>query len=422
MGRRRGFFAELQHQSAVAARQREQAARAAYRQQAAAAREAERAAAQAERARASAARASEADQKRAQAEAKRLHIEAREAEVNQLNANLAAIYDELDNLLAATLDIDDFVDLESLRVSAQHPPFSRPDLEQPTPAPPPVTVPAEPTFVAPPAPSGLGGLLGKKKHAEAVEAATRSHAEAVAQWQRQVAEIPTYQARNEQLFREAEQRRLAALAQARAEYDAECAVREKEAEARNAELDTLISGLAYGASEAVEEYIGIVISNTVYPQELALDHEFRFEPSTAELRLRVLLPPPQSFPTVKAYRYTKATDEITSSELPQKEQKDRYERVVHQVALRSVHEVLEADRRGVIRSVSLEVGTNTLDAGTGHPVYVPFVALAVDRERFLHIDLRNAVPPAALAHLGASVSKNPAALSPIDPRGVRSGS
>jgi len=38
---------------------------------------------------------------------------------------------------------------------------------------------------------------------------------------------------------------------------------------------------------------------------------------------------------------------------------------VHQVALRSFHEVFEADRRGLIRSISLEVGTETIDPATG---------------------------------------------------------
>ncbi len=78
------------------------------------------------------ARASAAEQKAAAREAKRLHEEARLAEVASLNAQLAETFDELDSILSATLDVDDFVDLEQLRVTAEHSPFTRTDLEVPT--------------------------------------------------------------------------------------------------------------------------------------------------------------------------------------------------------------------------------------------------------------------------------------------------
>ncbi len=131
---KRGFFAEMSHQKQVAARQREQANKAAARQHAAAVRQAEAAQRQAEQARAPAAKASAAHQKQAEAEAKRLYLEARAAEVESLNTQLAETYDdELDTLLASTLDVDDHVDLEALRVHAEHPPFGFPELEVPIP-------------------------------------------------------------------------------------------------------------------------------------------------------------------------------------------------------------------------------------------------------------------------------------------------
>jgi HAD superfamily hydrolase (TIGR01458 family) len=46
-----------------------------------------------------------------------MQVEARTAEVAAMNADLAQLYAEVDGLLASTLDVDDFVDLESLEVS-----------------------------------------------------------------------------------------------------------------------------------------------------------------------------------------------------------------------------------------------------------------------------------------------------------------
>jgi restriction system protein len=418
---RRGFFAEVQHQAKVAQRQSEQRQRAAARESAAAARKREQAASAAARARTQAARASESERKRADAEAKRLHIEEKEAEVGELNSLLAEVYDDIDGLLAATLGVDDFVDLEALRQVAVHPPFDRMDLEQPTPPPPPVLRPSEPAFSPPPAPSGLKGVFGKSKHAEAVAAAQAAHQQALAAWQAELAAIPGREAQGQKEWQAREQQRLGWVASERARYDGECAAREQAAAEANAKLDELIAGLNYGTGEAVNEYIGIVLSNSVYPPSFPIEHEYRYDPDSGELALRVLVPGPDDVPGVKAYKYTKASDEITSTELGQKLRKDRYNGAVHQTALRTLHEIFEADRRGQVRSVSLELGTPTTDPATGQPVYVPFVAAATTREAFAGLQLDAVVPTATLTHLGATVSKNPHDLVGIDPSGIRRG-
>ena len=73
----------------------------------------------------------------------------------------------------------------------------------------------------------------------------------------------------------------------------------------------------------------------------------------------------------------------------------------------------------MIKSISLELGTETISPATGQPTYVPFVAVAASREEFENLDLSAVVPAATLEHLGAAVSKNPYALTPITAAGVR---
>lgn len=418
---RRGFFAELQHQQKVAQRQAQHRQNAAVREHTAAARKHEQAVKASERARAQATRASESERKRAEAEAKRLHIEAKEAEVGELNSLLAEVYDDIDGLLASTLGVDDFVDLEGLRQVAVHPPFDRTDLEQPTPPPPPVLRPPEPVFTPPPAPSGLKGMFGKGKHEEAVAAAQAAHHQAMAAWQAEVAAIPAREAQGRQEWEAREQQRLGWVASERARYQGECDARERAAAESNAALDELIAGLNYGTGAAVAEYVGIVLSNSVYPPSFPIEHEFSYDQPSGELTLRVLVPGPDKVPGVKAYKYTKASDEITNTDLPAKARKDRYNGAVHQTALRTLHEVFEADRRGQIRTVSLELGTSTIDPATGQGVYLPFVAAATTREAFAPLQLDAVVPTATLTHLGATVSKSPYDLVSIDPSGIRRG-
>lgn len=409
---RRGFLAEMQRQARLA----EQRQRAAAREQAASARRAEQAWKADQRASLALQRASEADRKQLEKEALEAHVAARQAEVERLNAELVAIYDQVDSLLESTLEVDDFVDLVSLRRTAEHPAFDR-RLETPIPDPWPLPDPPVPVFQPPAPPTGLFGR--KKKLAEAQALAEAAFKDAYAAWEHEMNQLP---GRREELADQHaadEIRRLQALAAARTRYQDECAAREAEVAQHNASIDRLITDLSYGSVDAVQEYVGIVLANSVYPEGFSVEHEAQFDPATAELALRVLIPGPDQIPTIKSYKYVKASDEITPVALSQKDSKDRYAGIVHQLALRTLHEIFEADRRRLIQSISLEVGTQTINPATGNETYIPFAAVGAPRDAFSDIDLSAVVPAATLEHLGAAVSKNPLGLAPANGSGVR---
>ncbi|MDN4596835.1 hypothetical protein [Leifsonia virtsii] len=413
MARRRGFFAELQHQARLA----EQRQRTAQRQHDAAVRRAEQAQRAAERARLAAERASEADRRRLEREAAAAHVAAMQAEVDQLNHDIADRYETIDGLLAATLEVDDYVDLELLRARVEHPPFHRQDLLNPIPEPLPIPDPPLPVRQEPEAVKAVFGR--KQKEAAAAAAVEEQYARDYWEWHAANETLPARRAAQSEQHAAAEDARLAELAKEQALYQAECERREREVRVQNEELDGLITGLAYGTPEAVQEYVSIVLANSVYPEGFNVSHTATFEPSTAELTMNVVVPGPDEIPTTKNYRYVKASDEIAEAQLPQKDIKDRYAGIVNNVALRSLHEVFEADRRGIIRSIALEVATDTINPATGRPIHVPLAAVSVDRDTFLDLDLSAVVPAATLAHLGAVVSKNPVGLSPVSGAGVR---
>ena len=416
---RRGFFAELQHQARVAAQERDRAERESVRRYAMAVRQADQAKKASERAKTQLAKALGSERKRLEKEAREAHLANMEAEVIERNRHLEEIYADIDSLLACTLDVDDYVDLESLRVVATHPPFDRTDLEVPIPLQNRIPDPSEPVLVLPQPPSGLASFFGKKKYTEAIANAQWAHEQALAEWRSACRNILAVRQKAEETHVREETRRLDTLKAERERYAQECAVRELEAIDSNKRLDELITNLGYGTVDAIQEYVSIVLSNSVYPDHFQVAHEFQFDPSTAELHLRVLVPGPSDMPKIKVYKYTKATDEITSTAMSQKECRDRYASAIHQVALRSFHEVFESDRRGLIKTISLEVGTNTIDPATGQRTYVPFVIAGAERESFLAFDLSAVVPALTLGRLGAAVSKNPFDLVAVERTGIR---
>lgn len=207
--------------------------------------------------------------------------------------------------------------------------------------------------------------------------------------------------------------------EARAAYQNECRQREEQIRGENVRLDALIQDLQLDRPDAILEYVGIVLGNSVYPESFPVDYDYDLDVDTKELSLTVEVPTPDTITDVKEYRYVKRKDEIVATTLTLKVRRERYAKAVASVALRSLHEVFEADRDQRIKTIALTVKTHSVDAATGRPADVPLVAVGADRSEFMSYDLARVEPSATLAHMNAAVSKNPYGLAPVDLKGVR---
>jgi len=416
MARRRGFFAQMQQAAARAERDRKRRESASTKQALRVEREAARAKQAAQRAAVVASREQTAAARADEREAQRAYVEAQIAEAASRTTQAAEIVEEIDEVLAATLAVDDYADLAALKVQADRPPFQS---HHATPNPPPaaITPPPEPGMPAVPAPKGLAGMLGKKKYAAEVAAATRWYQQAHQQWQAAVAAIPMQQLAVMQTHQHAEQERLTRVATDRDTYDRAQAERDAAAEAHNAELDELIDGLAHGHADAVEEYLGIVLNRSAYPEGLDVAEEIAYDPATHELTVHLTIPPKDAFPAVKSYKYQKSADQLVATPWSDRDQKARYLTFVQHVTLRTLHEVFEADREHLIGTVALDVGVRHIDPALGQDTVTTVAAAAVDRTEFARINLAEVTPAETLKHLHAVVSKDPFGYQPIPPLG-----
>ncbi|WP_183966752.1 hypothetical protein [Sagittula marina] len=352
----------------------------------------------------------ERDRKAHEKAVKAAHAVAQQSEVERMNSEVDAVFDDLEGLLAATIDVDDHIDLDTLRKPFDATPFDMPDLEIPLVAPKRPKVPSEPTYVEPAKPKGFFGKRRKLEEARAM--ARQTHETRKAEWASGVLALEEKYAIELAAYEQAEAERVDTLAAEKDRF-------RRELDDYNQSIDQFITNLSYGDAEAVQEYISLVVENSTYPDHFEVTHEFSFAPETAELRMSVTVPTPDSFPAVKGYKYVKTSDEIREVPLSQTEIKKRYASVLHQVAIRSLHEVFEADRRGLIRTISLEVGTKAQHPATGRLDFLPFVGVSAERDSFMEFDLSGLVPLATLKHLGAAISKDPVALVAVDVKGVR---
>jgi restriction system protein len=150
------------------------------RQQAQMQREAIKAQNARERATKQAAQAAETQRKWQNTAAKISHVEARQSEVETLNRELEESFAAIDGLLAATLNVDNALDLNTLRREPEHPSFKHSYLEQSTKKPDVIHDQPEPIYEEPRPPKVLFGK--QKKHEAAIAAAKAAHTLARTEW------------------------------------------------------------------------------------------------------------------------------------------------------------------------------------------------------------------------------------------------
>jgi len=333
--------------------------------------------------------ASDVERKR---EGRRLYAEARSADAAAENANLRARLSDLDALLVSTLDVDDHIDLDRFKKPVQAPPFDPGPFGRPLP---------EPSWDSyqPPEPRGVGKILGgDRMHQQQVAAARRAYQDARARWV------------------EAETRRLRQLAARERAYEDSIRKYEAKVNAYNAEVDRFARAVADADPSSVVEYFAMVLGNSVYPDDFPQHFRLAYLPKQRHLLVEYHLPPLEVIPVVKEYRYDRVRDDLLAIPRDEGEIRRRYTEIIAQVALRTIHEIVEADRGGLVAKVLFNGIVDTIDRRTGNFVRPCLVSVRIDRDTFSAIKLRRVDPIACLKHLQAGLSHQPDELAGIQPQ------
>jgi restriction system protein len=365
------------------------------RQQVVAAREEERRRREAERARVAAQRAAAQKQ-----------VQAATVEVDKMNQMLKAQVATLESLLAQTLSVDDHLDFETLKDSADLPEFDPGPLGVPTPGP----IKENPQLDLPPRPSFLGRLMPgwKKRHSEQTAAATARHEEAVKA--AEAAHVAALEA-HERSERERNER----LAAARAEHEEAAAQLRIEVDAQHRRIDQFREEFEAGKPETVCAYFDLVLQRSSYPEGFPKTTRLAFVPESKQLVVEYELPPFEIVPAVASYKYIKAKNSVSDSPRPLTQRKQLYASAVAQVTIRTLHELFEADRSRLLDTIVLNGMVSAIDKGTGKEIRPCLVTVRTTRGSFESIDPGRVEPLACLRALNASVSKSPAELAPVRP-------
>jgi len=372
MARRSGFVAAVVRMQREAERQRVRQARAAAQSQRAAT--------------AARARAAVQDQKLRD----RMYAEDRMQEAADDTAQVEHQVEILQSVLAATLGVDDYLDLEALKRQPPYPVFDPLAVGAPP-------LPPRESDFAVEGPSAIGRVFAASKHAARAEQRQAEYQQALYG------------------YRNAAQQHEQKLEMARLKHEADIA-RQVEQHRQNVdEVSALQRGLAARQPDAVVRYLDLVLEAAEYPDGFPHSWRLAYAAASGHLAIEYELPQIAVVPMDKAYKYVKSTDTITPSARPATQIRSIYAEVLRQTALRVVHEVLEADRGGAVRTVVFNGYVDGTDPATGRKVRPCLVSLATSRERFLDVDLARVETVACLAHLEARVSKDPSKLQAVEP-------
>lgn len=323
----------------------------------------------------------------------RIYTESRLAEVELRNAELEAKIGELEAILHATLSVDDYIDLSTLKQKPDITPFTLPNYlirENPRP----VLeryLPAEPT--------GLQKLIPGTK----------------AKYQKSVDQARMHYSLDLEKHDAKEQSRKKEIERLQKEHEDRTTAHIKRVEEHNTEIEEFKNRLEMGDSEAIINYCTLVLESSIYPDDFPQRAKVAYVPESKQVVIEYDLPTIDIVPDLGSYKYVKTKDEITSSARPMTQRKSLYSSVVAQITLRTIHEMFEADRWKHIETIIFNGYVESINKGTGRDTRTCVITVRTSREQFLELELSRVDPQECLKALNASVSKSPSELAPVRP-------
>jgi restriction system protein len=339
-------------------------------------------------------KAQEKAQKASQKQAAQSYLEQRIAETDDLNHSLEDKIRQLESILFDTLLVDDYLDLETLTEKPIYPILDIPKhLTDET-----ANKPQLERFMPKPLTTFQKLIPGaKRKYEDEVQAANQYHKETM------------------QKYLQREELRKQSLKTLQYNHQQRIVSIRVASEEQHRKIDEFKAALDAAEPEAIMNYCTLVLESSEYPEDFPQHAKIAYVPESKQLVIEFDLPTMDVVPDVKAYKYTKTKDEISSTSKPATERKSLYRSVIAQITIRTIHELFEADRLTHIDTIVFNGYVNTVDKGTGLDIRTCLVTVRTTRDIFMKYDLARVEPETCLKTLNASVSSKPDELAPVRP-------
>jgi restriction system protein len=334
------------------------------------------------------------EKERAKFEAQQ-YLEGRTLETEQKNLEIEEKLEALENILNDTLGVDDYLDLERLKKKPAYPDFYVPkDIQKPNP-----NKPVWETYL-PAQPSGFKKLIPGTNR----------------KYEEEVAKAKQFFENTLNKYNEKESARQEQISELKAHHEKRIKEIDVETQKQHQEIDTFKRDLEAANPEAIMNYCTLVLESSEYPEGFPQHAKIAYVPESKQLVIEYDLPTLDDIiPDIKEYKYVKAGDKINSTAMPPAQRKTLYRSVIAQVAIRTLHEIFEADRLKHVETIVFNGYVESVDKGTGRDVRTCLITVRTTRDVFTSFDLSRIEPEACLKNMNASVSQKPEELAPVRP-------
>jgi len=134
------------------------------------------------------------------------------------------------------------------------------------------------------------------------------------------------------------------------------------------------------------------------------------------LLLDYILPSIEDIPKLNIVKYVKSTDEFTEKYLSQAAHLKLFDSAIYQIALRTIHEIFEADVIDAIQSINFNGFVNAINPSTGHIETNCIISIQSLKDQFNEINLSMIDPKQcfkSLKGVGSTKLSSMTAIRPI---------
>lgn len=166
---------------------------------------------------------------------------------------------------------------------------------------------------------------------------------------------------------------------------------------------------------AVEEYCDMVLENSEYPEIIPKNWLTEYQAEPRILVVDLSLPSPDNMPQVETFRFVKARNEVSEKLVTQAAKKKLYDSVCHQVVIRTIHELFEADEADAIDTVVINGKVTKLNEATGTEETKTIMTVSAEKDEFMTFDLTKIDPAATFKHLKGIAATTLVNITPVSP-------
>lgn len=166
----------------------------------------------------------------------------------------------------------------------------------------------------------------------------------------------------------------------------------------------------------IRDYCEMVLSNSEYPDFFPKAYELDYNAETRTLVVDYSLPPPGALPTLVEVKSTASRGDLAERHLTAPQAAKLYDELLYQVALRTVHELFEADIAAALDAIAFNGYVRSIDKATGIEVNPCVLSLQVCRDEFKKTNLALVDPKACFKQLkgvGSSKLHSMVSIAPI---------